>query len=79
MDIKAIYKNTTVEIATPYNVGMGFISSAHNLIITNEHIVSGNQEVVVTYNKEQKQITKVIYTDAVYDIAFLAFSSLAQN
>ena len=66
-----VFQNILVEIATPHNVGMGFISTSHQLIITNEHIVTGNQEVVITSAFEQRTFAKVLYTDAIYDLAFI--------
>lgn len=75
MKLEGIFKNILVEVATPYNVGMGFVAKKQGLIITNEHIVAGNQEVIINGVKNtglKKTLTRVLYTDAIYDIAFLA-------
>ncbi len=67
-----LYKNVVVQIATPYSTGTGFYVKAQGLIITNEHVVRGNKEVVIDGEDIEKAITKVIFTDPKFDIAFLA-------
>lgn len=49
---------------------MGFLLPKWNLIVTCEHIVRGNESVVVQ-SQQGKALTKIIYLDNVLDIAFL--------
>jgi len=65
-----IYKDILVEISTPNSVGMGFLLQTGHLIVTCEHIVRGHQKVVVQ-SQFGKAYLKVLYLDAILDIAFL--------
>lgn len=60
-----------IQIATPFSTGTGFYLREWNVIVTNEHVVRGNREVVVDGSKFEKQIVDVIYLDIKYDLAFL--------
>lgn len=74
MDTKSIieqYKQTVIQIATPYSTGTGFYLSDYNLIITNEHVIRDNMEVVINGEALKKQLVKVLYKDQKYDLAFL--------
>ena len=42
-----LYKNVVVQIATPYSTGTGFYLRDYQLIVTNDHVVRDNREVVV--------------------------------
>ncbi len=70
-DIINDYKDVIVQINTPTSSGSGFIIKDQNLIVTNRHVISGNQEVVIRGEKLKKTLAKVVYTDALNDIAFL--------
>jgi serine protease Do len=65
------YRNTIVQIATPYSTGTGFFLRNHGLIVTNHHVVEGNQAVVIEGAKFKKQLARVRYIDSKYDLAFL--------
>jgi serine protease Do len=65
------YKKVIIQIATPYSTGTGFYLRDANLIVTNEHVVRGNREVVIDGVLLTKQLQKVLYTDQKYDLAFL--------
>lgn len=65
------YQQILVQIATPTSVGMGFILPKWKIIVTCEHIVRGNSEVVVQ-GENEKALAKVLYLDTVLDVAFLA-------
>ncbi|HHM20990.1 MAG TPA: serine protease [Bacteroidetes bacterium] len=65
------YKNTIIQIATPYSTGTGFYLKKAGLIVTNEHVVGGNKEVVVEGVLIARQLATVVYTDPRYDLAFL--------
>ncbi len=77
-DIIERYRDIVIQIATPYNTGTGFYLDYPNLIITNEHVVRGNRNVVVEGNSLSKQLVKVLYTDPKYDLAFLEISNSDQ-
>jgi serine protease Do len=65
------YRNTIIQIATPYSTGTGFFLRNHGLIVTNHHVVEGNQAVVIEGAKFKKQLARVRYIDSKYDLAFL--------
>ena len=65
------YRNTIVQIATPYSTGTGFYLRDRGLIVTNYHVVEGNRSVVIEGAKFKKQIARVQYIDSKYDLAFL--------
>ena len=65
------YKKAVVQIATPYSTGTGFYIKNEELLITNDHVVRGNREVVVEGQLIDRQMAKVVYTDPLYDLAFL--------
>ena len=66
-----IYKNAVIQIATPYSTGTGFYLKAPNLIVTNNHVVEGNREVIVEGVGVPRQISRVLYNDVKFDLAFL--------
>lgn len=66
------YKDVIVQIHTATGSGTGFIVRDQNLIVTNRHVIQGNDEVVIRGEHFKKTLTKVLYTDALNDIAFLA-------
>ena len=53
-----IYKNAVIQIATPYSTGTGFYLKAPNLIVTNNHVVEGNREVIVEGVGVPRQISR---------------------
>ncbi|MBN4071358.1 trypsin-like peptidase domain-containing protein [Crocinitomix catalasitica] len=76
------YKDIIVQIHTPGGSGSGFVVKDLNLIVTNRHVVFGNERVVVRGENFTKSMTEVLYTDPLNDIAFLripdAFNVQAQ-
>ena len=42
-----IYKKSVIQIATPYSTGTGFYLSEFDLIVTNEHVIRDNKEVII--------------------------------
>lgn len=70
-DIISLYKDVIIQIATPYSVGTGFYLKSHKIIVTNEHVVRGNRSVVIKGQTFKKHLTKVIYCDPRFDLAFL--------
>jgi len=65
------YKDIIVQIHTPGGSGSGFIVKDKNLIVTNRHVIFGNEKVVVRGENFVKTMAEVIYTDPLNDIAFL--------
>ncbi len=65
------YKDIIIQIATPYSTGTGFYLKHPNLVITNEHVIRGNKEVVINSPVLGKQLSKVLFSDPKYDLAFL--------
>jgi serine protease Do len=70
-DFIELYRETIVQIATPYSTGTGFYLRDRGLIVTNHHVVEGNRSVVIEGAKFEKQLAQVRYTDQKYDLAFL--------
>lgn len=70
-EIINLYKDVIIQIATPYSTGTGFYLKNNNLIVTNEHVIRGNREVVINGEGFEKQMTKVVFSDVRYDLAFL--------
>ena len=70
-DIIESYKDIIVQIHTPGGSGSGFIVKEKGLIVTNRHVIAGNEQVVVRGEKFKKTLASVIYTDPLNDIAFL--------
>ena len=66
------FRNVVIQIATPYSKGTGFYLKDSELIVTNEHVVRGNQEVVIDGNTIDRQMVAVVYVDQKFDLAFLA-------
>lgn len=64
-------KNAIIQIRTPYGSGSGFYLTDYNVIVTNRHVIQGCRNVVINGENFEKQETQVLFTDPVYDIAFL--------
>ena len=71
-DIIEFFRKVVIQIATPYSKGTGFYLKKYRLIVTNEHVVRGNKEVVIQGNNVERQLAKVIYLDQKLDLAFLS-------
>ena len=65
------FKDVVIQIATPFSTGTGFYLKSSGILITNEHVVRGNKEVVVEGVMVSRQMAKVLFTDPRYDLAFL--------
>ena len=66
------YSNIVIQIATPYSTGTGFLLREAGVIVTNNHVVQGNREVVVDGSKLPRQMAKVVFSDPRHDLAFIA-------
>jgi serine protease Do len=73
------YKNAVIQIATPYSTGTGFYLKAPNLIVTNNHVIEGNREVTVQGIGLPRQISRVLYNDARFDLAFIEMPSVNEG
>lgn len=65
------YKEVLIQIATPYSIGTGFYLAEFDLIVTNEHVVRDNREVVIDGEHFARQLVEVLYLDEIFDLAFL--------
>ncbi len=72
------YKNVVIQIATPFSTGTGFYLKEPNLIVTNNHVVEGNREVTIESASVSRQMSRVLYNDVKFDLAFLEVPSDAQ-
>ena len=71
------YRSIVIQIATPYSTGgTGFYLAQYGWIVTNEHVVRDNREVVVQGEQLSKQLAKVVYADPRHDLAFLSIENL---
>ncbi len=66
-----LYRNVIIQISTPLGNGTGFYLKAFNVIVTNEHVVRGNAEVVINGQLFPNTVSKVLYTDPHFDLAML--------
>jgi serine protease Do len=67
-----LYQAVVIEIATPYAVGTGFYLRDAGVIVTNEHVIRDNREVVIHGEHFPKQLAKVLFIDERHDLAFVA-------
>lgn len=65
------YKDIIIQISTPYGSGSGFYLKDRNLIVSNKHVVQGCIEVAINGQHFKKTVAKVLFTDAMHDIALL--------
>jgi serine protease Do len=65
-------QHVLIQIATPQGTGSGFFLKDYNLIITNNHVVRGNTEAVISGKSFAKILSPVYFNDPKYDIAFIA-------
>src|ERR1043165_1755154 len=65
------YQNAVVQIATKTGTGTGFYLPAYDLIVTNNHVVKDVRQATIKGRTFGKQLSRVVFTDSRYDIAFL--------
>ena len=65
------FRNAVVQIATQTGTGTGFYLDDYDLIVTNNHVVRGAEEVTVKGLHFDKQLVPVWFTDSRQDLAFL--------
>jgi len=71
-EVIELYRSVVIQIATPYSKGTGFYMKDYDLIVTNEHVVRGNKEVVIDSSEFERQLSIVLFVDAMHDLAFLS-------
>ena len=74
MDVQEIinkFQPVIIQIATPHGTGTGFFVKNENVIITNDHVVKGNSEAVISGKLFSKQMSPVLFNDPKYDLAFI--------
>lgn len=59
------------QIATPFSTGTGVYLPAEHLVVTNEHIVRDNREVMIESGCLGRRVAEVRYLDPIHDLAFL--------
>jgi len=65
------FKDVVVSIATPNGAGTGFYLKNEGIIVTNFHVISGVKEVIISGVNKDKVLAKVLYSDPMYDLAFI--------
>lgn len=65
------FQNAIIQIATPQGTGTGFYLKDQNVIVTNDHVVRGNSEVVISGKAFPKTMAQVYFNDSKYDLAFV--------
>ena len=65
------FRSIVVQIATPYSTGTGFLLGREGVIVTNEHVVRDNSEIVVESDLLPRQLARVLFTDVRLDIALI--------
>jgi serine protease Do len=70
-EIINLFQPVLVQIATPQGTGTGFYLKDYNLIITNNHVVQNNSEVVINGKLIPECMSPVYFNDPKYDIAFI--------
>jgi hypothetical protein len=68
------YANSVVTVSTTLGHGSGFIVSADGYIVTNNHVVSGNTKVNITFSNGFSFIADVVRTNEEADLALLKIS-----
>lgn len=70
-DIIRESRQSIIQIATPYYTGTGFAVNGYPFLVTNEHVVSGNQKVIVRGTNDIPYLAEVVYIDQANDLALL--------
>jgi serine protease Do len=65
------YQKAIIQISSPEGNGTGFYLKEFDVIVTNNHVVSGAPEVTIQGKTFPKTRSRVWYTDQKHDLAFL--------
>lgn len=60
-----------VQISTSECIGNGLVLPNEGVIVTNLHLVEGSPEVVISSKSNPPTLAQVVYTDEIYDLAFI--------
>lgn len=71
-------QNCVIQIATPFSTGTGFYVHEFGAIVTSEHVVRDNRQVVVEGQLLARQMAEVYFVDQKFDLAFLRVKELHQ-
>ncbi|MCU0347460.1 MAG: trypsin-like peptidase domain-containing protein [Saprospiraceae bacterium] len=72
------YRACTIQIATPYSTGTGFLVQGAGVIVTNFQVVQDNREVVVQGLHLPRQMAQVVFTDTKHDLALVALPTVLE-
>ncbi len=73
------YRRIVAQIATPYSTGTGFLLCREGIIVTNEHVVRDNREVVIESEVLPRQSARVVFTDPRLDLAFVEAPAISED
>jgi serine protease Do len=62
---------TVIQVATPTGNGTGFYLKSFGLIVTNNHVINGYSEAVISGAGFKKTLAEVLFFDPVFDLAFI--------
>lgn len=65
------YQDVIIHVATQGGTGTGFCLRDQGLIVTNNHVVGNNCEVIISGRKIDKRLARVVYFDPLNDLAFI--------
>ncbi len=65
------YQDVIIHITTQSGTGTGFCLRDRGLIVTNNHVVANNREVIISGRKIEKCMARVVYFDPLNDLAFI--------
>jgi serine protease Do len=66
-----LFQDVIIHITTPQGTGTGFCLRDKGLIVTNNHVVGKNTEVVVSGKRMEKKLAQVLFYDPLDDLAFI--------
>jgi serine protease Do len=66
-----LYQDVIIHIATPQGTGTGFCLKDRGLIVTNNHVVGNNSEVVISGKHLEEKMARVLFFDPPNDLAFV--------
>jgi serine protease Do len=70
-EIISFFQPAIIQIATPFGTGTGFYLKDFELIVTNDHVVRGSSEAVISGKLFEKTLAPILFNDSKYDLAFI--------
>lgn len=77
-DIQSIIP-CVVKIGTSSGSGSGFYLKQQNIVVTNNHVVSGHKVVSIETQDQERMTAKVVFLNPIVDLAFLLPSKTLEN